>query len=180
MPYCTEFSPYVGDEDRYMVTGMNRKLGEEPLECRKHSRFVADPLLPVRLNGVVDFLDGLVLAAWLGVVAIACWSRWATMVLGVGIAAGRASLEGRSGGGVGFRDRLRLGRGLGDRLCGAEAADADGWIEAAFAAKSILSKSRDQRERLSLLMVDLAQAIVHSCGSQFFAARANSAVPSAD
>ena len=48
-----------------------------------------------------------------------------------------------------------------------------------FAAKSILSKSRDQRERLSLLMVDLAQAIVHSCGSQFFAAHANSAVPSA-
>jgi hypothetical protein len=49
----------------------------------------------------------------------------------------------------------------------------------AFAAKSILSKSKDQRERLSLLMVDLAQAIVHSCGSQFFASRANSAVPSA-
>ena len=48
----------------------------------------------------------------------------------------------------------------------------------AFAAKSISSKARDQRERLSLLMVDLAQAIVHSCGSQFFAARANSAVPS--
>jgi len=45
-----------------------------------------------------------------------------------------------------------------------------------FAAKAILSKSRDQRERLSLLMVDLAQAIVHSCGSQFFAAHANSAV----
>ena len=35
----------------------------------------------------------------------------------------------------------------------------------AFAAKSISSKARDQRERLSLLMVDLAQAIVHSCGS---------------
>ena len=48
----------------------------------------------------------------------------------------------------------------------------------AFAAKSISSKARDQRERLSLLMVDLAQAIVHSCGSQFFAAHANSAVPS--
>ena len=48
----------------------------------------------------------------------------------------------------------------------------------AFAAKSISSKARDQRERLSLFMVDLAQAIVHSCGSQFFAARANSAVPS--
>ena len=48
----------------------------------------------------------------------------------------------------------------------------------AFAAKSMSSKSRDQRERLSLLMVDLAQAIVHSCGSQFFAAHANSAVPS--
>jgi len=48
----------------------------------------------------------------------------------------------------------------------------------AFAAGHISSKARDQRERLSLLMVDLAQAIVHSCGSQFFAAPANSAVPS--
>jgi hypothetical protein len=48
----------------------------------------------------------------------------------------------------------------------------------AFAAKSISSKARDQRERLSLLMVDLSQAIDHSCGSQFFAARANSTVPS--
>ena len=45
-------------------------------------------------------------------------------------------------------------------------------------AGHISSKARDQRERLSLLMVDLAQAIVHSCGSQFFAAHANSAVPS--
>ena len=48
----------------------------------------------------------------------------------------------------------------------------------AFAARSILSKSRDQRERLSLLMVDLAQAIVHSCGSPTASAHANSAVPS--
>ena len=47
-----------------------------------------------------------------------------------------------------------------------------------FAAKSISSKARDLRERLSLLMVDLAQAIVHSCGSPTAAARANSAVPS--
>ena len=49
----------------------------------------------------------------------------------------------------------------------------------AFAARSISSKARDQRERLSLLMVDLAQAIVYSCGSQFFASHANSTVPSA-
>ena len=47
-----------------------------------------------------------------------------------------------------------------------------------FAAKSILSTSRDQRERLSLLMFDLAQAIVHSCGSPTASAHANSAVPS--
>ena len=49
----------------------------------------------------------------------------------------------------------------------------------AFAAKSISSKARDQREQLSLLMVDLAQAIVHSCGSQFFAAHRHLVVPSA-
>ena len=48
----------------------------------------------------------------------------------------------------------------------------------AFAAKSISSKARDQREQLSLLMVDLAQAIVHSCGSPTASAHANSAVPS--
>ena len=48
----------------------------------------------------------------------------------------------------------------------------------AFAAGYIFSKSRDQRERLSLLMVDLAQAIVRSSGTQFFAVHANSAVPS--
>ena len=48
----------------------------------------------------------------------------------------------------------------------------------AFAAKSISSKATDQRKRLSLLMFDLAQAIVHSCSLQFFAAHANSAVPS--
>ena len=48
-----------------------------------------------------------------------------------------------------------------------------------FAAKPISSKARDQRERLSLLMVDLSQAIDHYFGSQIFATSAYSAVPSA-
>src|SRR5436305_6843929 len=47
----------------------------------------------------------------------------------------------------------------------------------AFAAKSISSKPRDQRERLSLLMVDLAQVIDHSFGPQSFAERAYPEVP---
>lgn len=39
-------------------------------------------------------------------------------------------LRGSLGSWGGLQDRLRLGCGLSDRLCGAEAADAGGWIEA--------------------------------------------------
>ena len=78
---------------------------------------------------------------------ITYWSRWATRVLGAGIEARRASLEGRSGGGVGS------GTGWGvisaRALVAAEGADACRRIEAALKERDVVVEAEVAARRLS-------------------------------